>query len=390
MGLCVKFSIEFCDEFGYTRVQMNTGWERRLATSLLWIGSLIAVDQATKRLANHYLLPYDPQELLGSLVRFTLAHNPGGIYGTLSQYGPWFLIFSIAVLISILFLLVLQPWTGSLLRFGLIGVVGGASGNMLDRLLVGSVTDFIDIGITTSIRWPVFNIADVAILGWHVPRILARCSNGTKEMSGKFIVLEGIDGSGKSTQADRLCAHYEREGHQVVCLKEPGRTAVGERIRELFLDANLQMSPLTEALLIEASRHELVRSVIRDALADGKLVICQRYAYSTIAYQGYGRGLDIELLNKMNDSATGGLTPDVAIFIDVPADEGWKRVQDSGTPDRLESEGLKFLREVESGYHRMLKSCPEMVKVDGTQEIDTIFHEIVSIVDSVIGGNNGF
>jgi len=209
-------------------------------------------------------------------------------------------------------------------------------------------------------------------------------------MKGKgwFIVFEGLDGSGKTTQAGRLARHLEGRSHEVVSVEEPGGTPLGERLRELLLDARCDLSPLSELLLYEASRSELTQRVIRPALERGAIVICQRYTYSSLAYQGYGRGLSLEFIEELNQRATGGLTPDVVFFLDVPAEEGLRRLRGVREPDRLEEGGLEFLRRVERGYYELAERVPEMIRLDGTQPPERLFEGILEALKGK-GGEGG-
>jgi dTMP kinase len=208
-------------------------------------------------------------------------------------------------------------------------------------------------------------------------------------LKGTFVVLEGIDGCGKTTQAQSLFAHYSNLGRDVLSLKEPGGTPTGEKIRELFLDDEYSMSAVTELLLIEASRYELVNRVIVEALADGKLIVCQRYVYSSLAYQGYGRGLDLDWIESLNYQATGGLLPDIAFFLDVPVDVGLERLRSSRSPDRMELEGAEFLQKVYAGYREIEKSTSEFERIDGTLSEDKTLATIIEKVDGLEGGQNG-
>ncbi len=194
---------------------------------------------------------------------------------------------------------------------------------------------------------------------------------------GTFIVFEGLDGSGKTTQATKFAAYLQQRGVKVVAVEEPGGTPLGERIRELLLSKEDAPQPLTELFLYEASRHELVQSVIRPALARGEAVVCQRYDYSSTAYQGYGRGLPLEEVKTLNALATGGLRPDVVFWLDVPAEEALKRLK--RPLDRLEGEGLKFLKRVEQGYREIAREHTEVVRIDGTRDPEMIFQEIISV-----------
>lgn len=212
---------------------------------------------------------------------------------------------------------------------------------------------------------------------------------------GTFIALEGIDGSGKTTHVDHLADHLHQFGHDVVTVEEPGGTAVGERLRELLLDVRGTMAPLSELLMLEASRHELVRQVIQPALERGAVVISHRYDYSSVAYQGYGRGLDIDLIRYLNAEATQGIRPDLVLWLDLPADAAWERLQGARMPDRLEGEGLAFLERVAAGYHALMEECPEMVRIDANQPVDDLFQDLLEAIEHetalpMASGEGGF
>lgn len=178
-----------------------------------------------------------------------------------------------------------------------------------------------------------------------------------------FISFEGLDGSGKTTQL-RLLADFLREaGYQVLTTREPGGTAIGDQIREVLhnLD-NQQMHPHAELLLYAASRAQLVNEVIRPQLQAGKIVMSDRFADSTLAYQGYGHGLDLDTLRRILNFATGGLKPDVTVYIDISAIEGLKRRQqaaaEGGEWNRLDALALEFHQRVESGYRALIEEDP--------------------------------
>lgn len=208
-------------------------------------------------------------------------------------------------------------------------------------------------------------------------------------MRGFFIVFEGLDGSGKTTQAKRLARHFREQGREVVSVKEPGGTPVGERIREILLDERSHLEPLTELLLYQASRHELTRRVIRPALKRGAIVICQRYSYSSLAYQGFGRGLPLEWVTTLTEQATEGLKPSVAFFLEVPVEEGLKRLKQERRPDRIERQGVEFLRRVEQGYQRLARQNPEMIRLDGMQSPERLFEDVMRVLERRKGGGNG-
>lgn len=170
--------------------------------------------------------------------------------------------------------------------------------------------------------------------------------------AGRFIALEGGEGAGKSTQAALLSAWLGAAGVRHRLAREPGGTAVGEAIRSVVLGRpDLDVSPEAELFLILAARAAFVRDVVRPALEAGELVVADRFALSTLAYQGYGRGLDLDEVRRANALATGGLEPDLYLVLDVPVALGAERQRHSGKrPDRIERGGDAFLRRVRDGY----------------------------------------
>lgn len=167
---------------------------------------------------------------------------------------------------------------------------------------------------------------------------------------GLFITLEGPDGSGKTSQAERLAADLERDGQAVVLAREPGGTELGERLRELLLRRReIAIDPLADALLFNAARAQLVTEVIRPALAAGRTVVCARFADSTLAYQGYGAGVDLEALRLLEAIATGGLKPDLTILLDLPVEQGLARKR--GGRAAL----TRFEMDVDVGFHRRVR-----------------------------------
>ncbi len=190
-----------------------------------------------------------------------------------------------------------------------------------------------------------------------------------------FIVFEGVEGSGKSTQARRLVATL---GTDAVLTKEPGGTVLGRGIREMLLHpGHGHLAPAAEVLLFYADRAQNVAEIVRPALDKGKTVVSDRYVASSLAYQGYGRGISLELLRAVTRLATGGLAPDVNVFLDVPVEVGLARVRDRGARDRMESERFAFYERVRAGYKTLIEAKPHRwVTVDGSARPDIVFEQV--------------
>jgi dTMP kinase len=208
-----------------------------------------------------------------------------------------------------------------------------------------------------------------------------------------FITLEGIEGCGKSTQAELLSRELHAEtGCQVIATREPGGCPIANKIRAILLDAdNRALVPLAELLLYAAARAQHVAEVIRPALAEGKIVLCDRYTDATTAYQGYGRALDLPLIENLAQLATGGLTPDLTILLDCPEEVGLKRAMarinaSSGArEERFEQESLRFHHAVREGYLKIAAAHPDrFIVVDGTLGISEAAAAIRSAVLSRI------
>ena len=189
-----------------------------------------------------------------------------------------------------------------------------------------------------------------------------------------FISLEGPDGGGKSTQARRLVEHLQARGLNVVLTREPGGTPIGDQIRRTLMDLhNTGMHPRTEILLFSASRAQIVHQVIRAHLESDGVVVCDRFYDSTLAYQGYGHGLDLTALRAITEFATGGLRPDLTLLLDLPAEAGLKRRRSGGQWNRLDAYNLAFHKRVRQGYFELAAAEPaRWVKVDATQPFDEV------------------
>lgn len=198
-----------------------------------------------------------------------------------------------------------------------------------------------------------------------------------------FITLEGPDGSGKTTQVPALADAIRQAGHDLILTREPGGTEIGDQTRQVIMDLkNKSMHPETEILLFQASRAQLVREIIRPALAEGKVVLCDRYADSTLAYQGYGHQTDLEALSQIINFATGGLKPDLTLFLDCDAETGLKRRSGgSGEWNRLDDYELEFHKRVRAGYHELVKADPaRWVLIDAAQSPKAVQSELQRIV----------
>ncbi len=193
-------------------------------------------------------------------------------------------------------------------------------------------------------------------------------------MSGLFVTFEGGEGSGKSTQVARLAARLRARGREPVLTREPGGTPLAEGIRDLLLDPARRCGPMSEALLMEAARADVVAHVIRPALAAGRVVLCDRYDDSTLAYQGGGRGLDAGLLATLNHAATGGLVPDLTLLYDVPPAVGLARRESAaGDTNRLDREPSEFHARVRRRYLELAAAAPERwVVLDGAAAPDEL------------------
>lgn len=204
---------------------------------------------------------------------------------------------------------------------------------------------------------------------------------------GIFISIEGPDGSGKSTQIRNIRNFFEDKNLEIVFTREPGGTPIGDRIREILLDNNCsEMDYMTEAMLYAASRAQHVSQVIRPALEAGKIVICDRFVDSSIAYQGYGRRLG-DAVAIINSYAVAGCMPDVTFLMKLDPDIGKKRVCRRNQEDRLESEKVAFHREVYNGYLELEKNNPDRIfGIDASRGIEEIRDDIYKKLEEVLSG----
>jgi dTMP kinase len=206
-------------------------------------------------------------------------------------------------------------------------------------------------------------------------------------MKGKFISFEGIEGTGKSTQAKLLQQSLLGLGYEVILTEEPGGTLISLRIREILLSVDhTNMKPLTELLLYNAARAQHIEEVILPALNRGAVVITDRFTDSTFAYQGYGRGIDLKLLESIDKIATNGLRPDMTMLLDLDVETGLKRNRRINKTDRLELEDVEFHKRVRKGYHELAAKEPERIKVlDASVGIEELNIVIAKIIPDLIG-----
>ena len=205
-----------------------------------------------------------------------------------------------------------------------------------------------------------------------------------------FITFEGIDGSGKSTQIKYLKEWLEIRGYSVIVLREPGGNTVSENIRTLLLDSKETIDPRSELLLFTAARAQLVSKVIRPALQQNNIVICDRYIDSSVAYQGYGRGLPVEEIEQINAFATNNLIPDITFIFDLSVEDASKRAgfrssHTNSSPDRMERSGEDFFRKTREGYLQIAKNSERKIFIiEANGHVEDIREEICNIVEPFI------
>lgn len=199
---------------------------------------------------------------------------------------------------------------------------------------------------------------------------------------GLFITFEGADGCGKTTQIELLDKYLKEKGRQTLLTREPGAKGLGVKLREILLNYDGEVSPQCESFLFLADRAQHVDCIIKPALKDGVVILCDRHTDSTVAYQGYGRGLDLDRIYMLNNIATGGLKPDLTIVFDVDVETSMKRV--GKEKDRMESAGVDFFNKVRQGYLEIAKKEPGRVKViNSSDTIENIHKKVVELVEKL-------
>ncbi len=203
---------------------------------------------------------------------------------------------------------------------------------------------------------------------------------------GKFITVEGTDGSGKSTQIELMKQYLTGNGLDVVLTREPGGTKIGEKIRAIILDnKNEEMCDITEMLLYAATRAQLIHEVIGPAIEQGKIVIADRFIDSSYVYQGYGRGMGLEIVDAVNNVAINGIFPDMTVFFDISPEIALKRRMSKTGADRIEEEDMEFHMKVYNGYKELAQKNPQRIKtVDSNRCIEEIAKDVIKLIDEII------
>ncbi len=200
---------------------------------------------------------------------------------------------------------------------------------------------------------------------------------------GLFITFEGCDGCGKTTQLELLAKFLEEKSYDVVVTREPGAKGLGTKLREILLNYDGEVSSNCESFLFLADRAQHIDTLVKPAINQGKIVLCDRHIDSTVAYQGYGRGINLEQINYLNNLATSGLKPNLTLLFDVDTETSMQRV--GKNKDRMESAGIEFQEKVRHGYLKLAKEEPERIKVfDSKKSIENLHQEVLNIITKYI------
>ena len=204
-------------------------------------------------------------------------------------------------------------------------------------------------------------------------------------IDGVFISFEGGEGAGKSTQIQMLHDYLKERGLPVVMVRDPGSTDVAEKIRAILKDTeSIDICTKTEALLYIAARAQLACSVIRPYLSKGFVVLCDRFTHSTMAYQGFGNGLNIEDLQYINNFATSGLVPNITFFLDIDPSEGLRRKMNQDKLDRIELKGLEYHEQIASGFRQLAAGCGHIITIDAARPKNEIHGTIITHIDKFL------
>ncbi len=196
---------------------------------------------------------------------------------------------------------------------------------------------------------------------------------------GLFITFEGVDGCGKTTQLKLIADYLSNKKIDAIITREPGAKGLGEKLRNILLNYDGKIAPQCESFLFLADRAQHIEQIVKPAINSGKIVLCDRHTDSTVAYQGYGRGLNIDEIHYLNNLATGGFKPDLTIVFDVDIDTSMSRV--GNEKDRMETSGLEFFNRVRNGYLEIAKQEPERVKVlNAAKSIENVFADSLTLI----------
>ena len=204
---------------------------------------------------------------------------------------------------------------------------------------------------------------------------------------GLFVTVEGTDGCCKTTQIRNIIDHLSSLGCRVVLTREPGGTRISENIRSIILDPTFtEMHSITELMLYSAARAQLVEQVIKPSIAKSETVICDRYIDSFYAYQGYGRGLDMDMLKKITSLAIDDMIPDITIFLDLDPEIGLRRRMNAANGDRIENEQIEFHRRVYDGYKQLARENPDRIKtIDASRSVEEVWQDVRRQLDMALG-----
>jgi dTMP kinase len=204
---------------------------------------------------------------------------------------------------------------------------------------------------------------------------------------GLFVTVEGTDGCGKTTHIRNIIDHLSSLGCRVVLTREPGGTRISENIRSIILDPTFtEMHSITELMLYSAARAQLVEQVIKPSIAKSETVICDRYIDSFYAYQGYGRGLDMDMLKKITSLAIDDMIPDITIFLDLDPEIGLRRRMNAANGDRIENEQIEFHRRVYDGYKQLARENPDRIKtIDASRSVEEVWQDVRRQLDMALG-----
>jgi len=204
---------------------------------------------------------------------------------------------------------------------------------------------------------------------------------------GLFVTVEGTDGCGKTTQIRNIIDHLSSLGCRVVLTREPGGTRISENIRSIILDPTFtEMHSITELMLYSAARAQFVEQVIKPSIAKSETVICDRYIDSFYAYQGYGRGLDMDMLKKITSLAIDDMIPDITIFLDLDPEIGLRRRMNAANGDRIENEQIEFHRRVYDGYKQLARENPDRIKtIDASRSVEEVWQDVRRQLDMALG-----